>query len=120
MRERERVAAAARRAAEMRVRDKQMADEQAQMEEAVQAQAAAAAAAEAERIAGLERWAAQAHRAIEWQRAKEAAPVRAAWGQAAGQVAATRKLAVGGLMTEVSKRDVGEVHKRVSTATTGL
>jgi len=120
VREREKQAAADRRMAEMHARDEWLADERRRMEEAVQAQAAAAATAEAERIAALDKWALQAQRGMERQREREAAPVRAAWGKAAGGVKANRVLAVGGLMTEVSKRDVGEVHERVSVATKNI
>ena len=106
--------------AEARARDERIAEERRRIEAEEQARVDAAAAVEAARLPRIEKSAAEMLRAIERERLRETAPTRAAWTQAGGQVVASRKLQLGGLMTEVTDRQVGEVAGRVKDTTIGL
>ena len=75
------------------------------LREADEAAAAAASAAEAARSAPKADWAAMAMASVERERAREREPARAAWRTSASGVSATRKMALGGLVTAVRKED---------------
>ena len=112
VRVRERLAAAERREAEYQ----HLLDQHNRgVQQRGEAEAAAAAAADvdAERKARVDAWAEKAMASIARERYKETQPTRLAWARAGNKVESSRKLVLGGLLTAVQDRDVGEVAERV-------